>query len=56
MKIKFFILDTNALISAALIQDSINAMALDKALKTGKLAISATIFRNHRSHSQKKVR
>jgi len=36
----FFVLDTNALISAALIATSVNARALDAALDNGRLAMS----------------
>lgn len=37
---KFFVFDTNSLISAALIPASVNRQALDKVLDLGKLAIS----------------
>jgi len=40
----FFVLDTNSLISAALIASSVNIKALDKALDKGKIAISKETF------------
>lgn len=39
-KPKYFVFDTNSLLSAALIQASVNARALDKAFKTGQLIMS----------------
>ncbi len=36
----FFVFDTNSLISATLLPDSVSRKALDKALEPGKLAIS----------------
>ena len=43
-KAKHFVFDTNSLVSAALIITSVNAQALNRALETGRLAISATTF------------
>jgi len=40
----FFVLDTNSLISAALIASSVNIKALDKAIDKGKIAISKETF------------
>jgi hypothetical protein len=44
MNSKLFIFDTNVFVSAALLTGSINARALDKAFKTGKVAVSALTF------------
>lgn len=44
MKNNLFVFDTNSLIRAALIQNSVNARALDKAIKTGTIAISSSIL------------
>jgi len=39
-----FVFDTNTFISAALIQGSVNDLALDKAFKTGKVIVSEATF------------
>jgi putative PIN family toxin of toxin-antitoxin system len=44
MSPELFVFDTNAFVSAALIPGSVNALALDRALKTGKVIISAASF------------
>ena len=44
MSDKYFIMDTNALISAALIKNSVNAKAFDKAVFLGKLVFSDETF------------
>ncbi len=44
-QIKFFVFDTNSLISAALISSSVNARALDAALNNGRLVISEPVLR-----------
>ncbi len=41
---KLFVLDTNCFISAALIEGSVNAKAMDKAILLGKLALSNTVM------------
>jgi len=41
---KFFIFDTNALVSASFIAHWVNAKALDKAFRTGLLAFSDETF------------
>jgi putative PIN family toxin of toxin-antitoxin system len=43
-QIKFFVFDTNSLISAALISSSVNARALDTALDKGRLVISEAVL------------
>ena len=42
--IKIYVLDTNSLISAHLIPDSVNRKALNKAIETGILVHSTTTF------------
>jgi len=37
MSIKLFVFDTNVFVSASLLENSINNLALDKAFKTGEL-------------------
>jgi putative PIN family toxin of toxin-antitoxin system len=44
MSDKLFVFDTNVFVSAALLSGSVNARALDKAFKTGKVIVSAVIF------------
>jgi len=44
MNSKLFVFDTNVFVSAALLTGSINARALDKAFKTGTIAVSAATF------------
>ncbi len=44
MSNRYFVIDTNALISAALIKNSVNAQAFDKAVFLGKLAFSDETF------------
>jgi len=44
MSHKLFVFDTNAFISAALLIGSVNAKALDKAFKTGKVVVSVVSF------------
>jgi putative PIN family toxin of toxin-antitoxin system len=44
MKGKVFVFDTNALISAALVKTSVSALALDKALVNGVLAVSEPVL------------
>ena len=39
-----FVFDTNTFISAALIEGSVNDLALDKAFKTGKVIVSEATF------------
>lgn len=39
-----FVFDTNTFISAALIEGSVNDLALDKAFKTGKVIVSEVTF------------
>jgi putative PIN family toxin of toxin-antitoxin system len=41
---RFFVFDTNALISAALIKNSVNAIAFDHAITIGKLALSTPLL------------
>jgi putative PIN family toxin of toxin-antitoxin system len=41
MKNKYFVFDTNSLISAALIKNSVNAVALTKAFEAGRLVVSS---------------
>lgn len=44
MSSKKFVFDTNTFISAALIEGSVNDLALDKAFKTGKVIVSEATF------------
>lgn len=44
MRPRLLVFDTNTLISAALIKDSVNARALDKGFQIGQLAISDATF------------
>src|SRR5579862_4004538 len=44
MNSKLFVFDTNVFVSAALLAGSINARALDKDFKTGKVVVSAATF------------
>lgn len=44
MKHNLFVFDTNTLISASLIAGSVNALALDKAFRIGKVVISEATF------------
>ena len=44
MNSKLFVFDTNVFISAALLTGSINARALDKAFRTGKVVVSPATF------------
>src|ERR1700722_7133482 len=44
MNSKLFVFDTNVFVSAALLTSSINARALDKAFKTGKVVVSTATF------------
>jgi putative PIN family toxin of toxin-antitoxin system len=41
---KVFVIDTNALVSAAFITNSVNAKALDKVLRAGLIALSEPVF------------
>jgi putative PIN family toxin of toxin-antitoxin system len=40
----FFVFDTNSLISAALLPNSVSRKALDKAINAGKLAVSGSTY------------
>lgn len=44
MSNKHFVFDTNTFISAALIEGSVNDLALNKAFKTGKVVVSESSF------------
>lgn len=44
MKNKLFVFDTNSFVSAALIKNSVNARALDKAFRIGQIAVSNASF------------
>ena len=44
MNNKKFVFDTNTFISASLIEDSVNELALDKAFKTGNVIVSEESF------------
>ena len=44
MNNKKFVFDTNTFISAALIEGSVNELALDKAFKTGNVIVSEESF------------
>ncbi|WP_299287231.1 putative toxin-antitoxin system toxin component, PIN family [uncultured Mucilaginibacter sp.] len=44
MKIDFFVFDTNTLISSALIKNSTNSKAIDKAIAIGTIAVSQSTF------------
>lgn len=44
MKIDFFVFDTNTLISSALIKNSTNSKAIDKAIASGTIAVSQSTF------------
>jgi|SRR6185437_8515243 len=44
MSSKLFVFDTNAFVSATLLAGFVNARALDKAFKTGKVVVSAASF------------
>jgi len=44
MSSKIFVFDTNTFISAALIEGSVNDLALNKAFKTGKVVVSEASF------------
>jgi len=44
MKINFFVFDTNTLISSALIKNSTNSKAIDKAIALGTIAVSQSTF------------
>jgi len=44
MSNKLFVFDTNAFVSATLLAGSVDARALDKAFKTGKVVVSAASF------------
>lgn len=43
-KTKYFVIDTNSLLSAAMIENSVNAKALNKVFKTGQLIFSIATF------------
>ena len=44
MRISLYVFDANTFISAALIQHSVNAQALDRAIETGIIAMSPSVL------------